>query len=289
MSDLLKRLDIIQNAIAVGDEDIVALQAERLPEAATELRALLAKKEYAAAAVWLADFRKDNFSLAEYQDPEIGALLLEVKNLENEIVALAAEKGEYDRIIAEFDAAYISEVGDILEKLLRLRAKKAAPKAEKARREYEEYKKTKKAHADVCEINDDEKIEIKKLFKQSASKCHPDKLPEDKKNEGKMIFQELESANRNQDIRRVREIWQKLQDGDLSAASAAPADKNVLRRRVAVLREKADGLRAEIAAVLRDDTWRTIQSLAEKKTAWADYFAEMREKLRRELEKEAGG
>jgi len=43
----LKRLNIIQYAIALGDEDVVALQAARLPPAMRELADYLAAQQYA--------------------------------------------------------------------------------------------------------------------------------------------------------------------------------------------------------------------------------------------------
>jgi len=51
MSALLKRLNIIQDAIALGDEDVIALQAACLPVALRELADLLTAQKYADAAL----------------------------------------------------------------------------------------------------------------------------------------------------------------------------------------------------------------------------------------------
>ncbi|MGI9297435.1 MAG: DnaJ domain-containing protein [Gammaproteobacteria bacterium] len=294
MSDLLKRLEIIRNALSVGDEDVAVLQAERLPEAAAELSALLAEKQYAAATKWIGDYRKNNFLPAEYADPETAALRLELESLEGEITALAAEKAEMERVIAEFNAAFYEAVGPILEKVLQKRARdaeraqssqdaeKESPEIKKARRDYEEYRR--QTPPQTRELDDAQKAELKQLYQRAALKCHPDKLPDDKKEEGKKIFQELEPAYRANDLERVRQIWERLQAGVWTASSAAPADKNLLRRRIAAARGTVAELRAEIAAIRADEVWRLIESLGgEDETAWAEYFARTRKELEKEL------
>ena len=293
MSDLLKRLEIIQNAVALGDEDIIASQAKKLPDAAAELRRFLENKEYAAAAVWIGDFRKNNFSPVEYQDPEIAALQMELKTLENTLTELAAEKSECESVIAEFNAAYLEEVGDLLEKVLRAEmaaaekqtGQNAAKEIENARKEYQEFRKQREQTPKPSHLSEDEKTELKKLFKRAAFKCHPDRFPNDseKAKQGGEIFKELEEANRKQDINRIREIWQKLQDGDWTTGSAAVMDKDILRRQISALRQKTEILRAEIGEVCEGETWRLIQALAAEKTPWADYFAQTRGELRQKL------
>ena len=290
MSDLLKRLEIIQNAVAVGDADVALLQAGRLPEEAAELAALLSEKQYAAAAEWISVFRKNNFTLAKYESPETAALRLELRTLEGDITALAAEKAECERVIAEFTAAYLETVGPTLEKVLQKRmhereqkesAESESPELEKARRDYEEFRK--QTPPQTRELDDDQKAELKTLFRQAAGKCHPDKLPEDKQEEGKKIFQELESANRENDLERVRDIWERLQGGIWTAGSAAPADEKLLRGRVSAARATIKSLRAEIAAIRADEVWQTIESAGENKNEWQTYFARARKELQKEL------
>lgn len=292
MSDLLKRFEIIQNAVALGDEELIASQAEKLPEDAAELRRLLQNNEYAAAAVWLAEFRKNNFAPAEYVSPETAALLLEIKHLENALTELAAAKSETEKSIAEFTAAYLEEVGPLLQELLQKQMedaetaaennKAAAKEAETARREYEEFRKRRDETPKLPRLTESEELDLKLLFRRAARLCHPDKLPEDKKEAGKKIFQELEEANRENDLERAREIWQKLESGDWTP-SAEKQDDKTLRRRAAELRRKTEILRAEIAELQKDGTWQTIKSLAENKTPWAEFFAQTREDLRKKL------
>lgn len=296
MSDLLKRLNIIQDAIALGDEDVVASQAARLPPAMRELADYLTAQKYADAALWIAAYRKDNLMLTEYQDPEIAGLRMELASLEFALTELVAEKGECLRIIAEFNAAYMAELGGLLEEMLQLRLQQEESRAadeddeelKKARDEYEEFTQQKAETPEVQSLAHDEKDELKKLYQRAVRKCHPDKLPDDKKEEGKRIFQELEAANRKNDLARVREIWQQLQSGDWTADAETVTDKDILRQRIEATRERIAAVQAEIDALYAAQTWRLIQSLADSDSEWDEYFAEKRAEMEAELAKMRG-
>ena len=291
MSTLLTRLNIIQDAITLGDEDIIALQATRLPPELKDLSNLITTKKYADAALWIVDYRKDNLMLTEYQDPEIAGLQMELAQLELALTELVAEKGECLRKIAEFNAAYMANLGELLEEILRLRLQQEEARAtreedeelKEARDEYEEFAHQKAETPQVQSLDDEQKRELKKLFKQAAHKCHPDQLPDDKKEAGMQMFQELEAAHRKHDLARVREIWQKLQAGDWTAGAEAVADKDILRQRIAAARERIAGVQAEVDEILADETWQLIESLAAEGTGWDVYFAETKSSLEGKL------
>ena len=94
MSNLLKRLEIIRIAIDLGDEDVVVLQASRLPSEAVKLAQLLEQHEYANATAWMAEYRQNNTMLTEFIDPEVSALRLELASFENTLTALTTSKAE---------------------------------------------------------------------------------------------------------------------------------------------------------------------------------------------------
>jgi len=291
MSNLLKRLNIIQDAITLGDEDVVASQAERLPPAMQELADLLTAQKYADAALWIAAYRKDNLMLIEYQDPEVAGLRMELTNLEFALTELVAEKGEALRKLAEFNAACMANFGELLEEVLRLRLELEEERAaqedneelQKARDEYEKFTQQKAETPEVEFLDDEEKGELKRLFKRAAHKCHPDKLPDDKKDEGARMFQKLEAAQRKNDLPRVREIWQQLQAGDWTADAETVTDKDILRQRIEATRERIAAVQAEVAALYAAQTWQLIESLAAKGTRWDAYFAETKASLEAKL------
>ncbi|MDD9885175.1 MAG: hypothetical protein OXU62_11720 [Gammaproteobacteria bacterium] len=291
MSDLLKRLNIIQDAITLGDEDVIALQAGRLPAELQELADYLVAQKYADAALWIAAYRKHNLMLTEYQDPEIAGLRMELANLELALTELVAERSEALRKIAEFNAAYMANLGELMEKILQLRMQQEEARAahaeddelKKARNQYEEFTQQKADTPQVQSLDHEQKNELKKLFKQAAHKCHPDRLPDDKKEDGARMFQELEAANRKNDLARVREIWRLLQDNDWTADAETVTDKDILRQRIATTRERIAAVQAKIDAITADETWRLIESLAAEGTRWDAYFAEMKTSMEAKL------
>ena len=300
MSDFLKRLEIIQNAIALGDEDIIALQIPKLPPEAAALIKLLADQQYAEASIWLTQYRQNNLMPAEYKDPKLSGLQAELVALENKLTALTAEKADYEREIAEFTAAYMQEVGSTLQKVLQ-QQKDAAEKAaqnqtaeekqqnedlKKARQNYEEFTRQQQEQPPSNNLSEEEKGELKKLYKQAANKCHPDKLPDDKKEIGTQMFKELESAYRQQDLKTVRQIWQKLQDGDWRAGSAIIVNPQILRRRIAEARQNINALTAELKSIQTDEVYRLLQSLKTQNITWEEHFAQIKKDLQNQLAKQ---
>ena len=280
MSDLLRRLNIIQDAIALGDEDVIALQTTHLPQELKELSDLIAAQKYADAALWMIEYRKDNLMLTEYQDPEIAGLQMELAQLELALTELVAEKSECLRRISEFNAAYMETLGELLEKILQLRlqreevrtAQETEDDLKKARHEYEEFKQQKAETPQVQSLDAEQKRELKKLFKQAAHKCHPDQLPDDRKEAGTRMFQELEAAYRKQDLAGVREVCQKLQSGTWVVDSVVVVGKDLLRQRIEITRARIFEVQTEIEKIHDDEIWQLIESITVADETWDDYF-----------------
>ena len=123
MSHSLARLNLIQEAITLGDEDVIVLQSVRLPAEMKGLAELLTEKKYADAAVWIGEYRRDNFAPVEYRDPKIAELQMELANLESVLAELLAEKNEALRKIDAFTAEHNANLGEILGKIFKLRWK----------------------------------------------------------------------------------------------------------------------------------------------------------------------
>ncbi len=291
MSDLLKRFNIIQDAIALGDEDVAAMQGARLPPEMGELAGHLAGQRYADAMVWIDEYRKQHLMLAEYTDPEIAGLQRELARAEASLAELLTEKNECLRTINAFNAAYMAGVGELLEEILRRRQEREESRTSdetdedlnNARREYKEFRQQQAETPQTTPLNVDEQAELKTLFRQAAKKCHPDHLPDEKKEEGARMFQELEAAYREQDLARVRELWQKLQAGDWTSDAATVTDKAILRQRINTLRVRIRDVQDEIRAIHEDDIWQRIMSLAAEGVEWDRYFADTRTGLEAKL------
>ena len=292
MSNLLKRLAIIQSTIELGDADVIALQAQRLPQEAVALSQLLTQQKYTQAVAWIEEYRQNNTMPTEFIDPEVSALRLELSSLEDTLTTLTATKAEYERRITEFNAAYMREVGPIMEQILQQRIQNAEKYAaeqqdeegvQQARDKYEEFHRQQQAQPQVEPLSDDGKAELKKLYKQAAQKCHPDRLPDEQKDKGTEKFKELQEAYNQQDLQRVQQLLEEIEGGDWTRGSATITDKTVLRRRIAKMHSAITELQAAIDALLKDETWCLIESLATARNSWDDYFSKLRAELEQQL------
>ena len=285
MSHSLARLNLIQEAITLGDEDVIVLQSVRLPAEMKSLAELLTAKKYADAAVWIGEYRRDNFAPVEYRDPEIAGLQMELANLESVLAELLAEKNEALRKVDTFTAEHNANLGEILgtifKLLMQMQEKRAAteqsPEQEEelrqAREEYEEFEQQQADTPQTVSLDAEQKKEIKKLFRKAAHICHPDRLPDEKKEEGIRMFQELEAAYRKQDISRVREILRKLEGGDWTALSAEVFDADLLRQHIEIIRNRISAVKTEVEQIYNDEIWQLIESIKVAGETWDDYFA----------------
>jgi DNA repair exonuclease SbcCD ATPase subunit len=152
MQNILKRLELIKTAIAIEDEEIIALQVDKLQTMNTDadvqnILAKIADNDYGNVVSDIENYI-DRFSgVVVYEDKELQGLRLELKVLENKLQELSEEKSEYLNAIDEFNTQYHLKLGDILQKILKLREEllhKAVKEKEetftKLKKEYEALK-----------------------------------------------------------------------------------------------------------------------------------------------------
>ena len=229
-SMLIKRLRIVVELIGLGDEEDIQYQCKRLAkeELDEELKGiveLINIKQFEKALERINSFISTKSSLTIYIDPRIYALQLDIKNLELRIISIDDECADLTRLIHEFNTEYYKVLGDIIEKILK--AKEAYfkkhrhenPKKEEeyqeSKEEREEFGKDKNAiEADPSiELNEEDKAKLKKMHREGALLCHPDKVSDELKDRANVTFQELQSAYERNDIARLSEILTKVRSG----------------------------------------------------------------------------
>ncbi len=157
--------------------------------------------------------------------------------------------------------------------------------------EYEnEYKQTKENQKDVMQLSDDEKAELKKLFKKAARLCHPDIVPDEElKAQATELMQQLNDAYSKQDLERIKEILSSLENGTVfETTSDKLEDKIKLQEKIKEYKQNIKDIEDEIARIMEDDTYQTISGLDD----WDGYFEELKSDLeaqKEELEEEAMG
>lgn len=291
LNKILKRLEILKNYILL--EDIEELDRETLKlnvyvfnNDLSEIIEDVRKGEFASAIIKIQNFISKNQQLSVWNDPEISALKLEIRNLENQLNGFDNEKIELEKLLSEFQYRHTIELGEIILDILKLRKlkfkndKEKFDEAENDERGYREQFDSEK-EKEIFELNEEEKIELKKKFRKATVLCHPDKVSDEFKDAAQDIFIELKNAYDTNNLKRVIEILEDLEKGNyFSSKSDTISEKELLRKAIAKLRKKIEKLKIEIISIKQSDTFKTIIDIND----WDDYFQNTKQQLQIELE-----
>ena len=144
-----------------------------------------------------------------------------------------------------------------------------------------EYEHIKKAFENSIILNDEEKKELKSLYKQAARLCHPDIVPDELKEKAHELMQKLNDAYSKKDLSKVKEILHSLQNGtSFEVSSETIEDKELLRAKIKEYLKNIETIKSEIEDIKEDETYQTIAELDD----WDEYFEELKGGL--EIEKE---
>lgn len=293
INKIIKRLEILKNYILLEDIEELDKETHKLREYDfnADLDAIIddvTKEEFASAIAKIQNFISKNQQLSIWTDPEIAALKLEIKNLENQLNAFDNEKTELEKIISEFQHRHILELSEIILEILRLRKlkfkydKTKYEEAENDERQYREQVDSEK-EKEIFKLTDEQKFELKKKYRKASVLCHPDKFvnePIEIQKQAEEIFKELNEANAKNNLQRVSEILANLEKGILSTSLGDKlTDKDKLRATLNRLKTKVKILEAAIIALKESETFKTIISIEN----WDIYFEETKQKLINEL------
>ncbi len=294
LNKIIKRLEILKNYILLEDVDELGKETAKLKEYEFNSDLLeiiydVREEEFASAINKIQKFISKNQQLSIWTDPEIAALKLEIKNLENQLNAYGNEKIELEKLLLEFHHRHTIELGEVILDILKLRKRKFKAdkiKFEEAENDERQYREqvNKEKDIKIFELTDDQKKELKIKFRKATVLCHPDKFTNESIEIQKLaeeIFKELNEANSKNDLSRVIEILANLEKGILSTNKGdILADKEKLRATINRLRIKVEVLETEIIDIKQNDTFKIIIEIQD----WDQYFKNTKEKLKRELE-----
>lgn len=225
----------------------------------------------------------------EYQD-----LKAQKEELEKELSEIDEFDDRYDGLYEEIQELKVElEAKEQEVNLKRKKAKEAKEEFEDddATKEYEEceddyeefsneYESVKKQ--DRFELNEDEKEELKKLFRKASKLCHPDIVADELKDQATAIMQQLNDAYSKKDLKRVKEILTNLESGkSFDIASDTINDKELLREKIKDIRERLDKFNQEIEAIKSSETFTIIHEVDDLD----GYFDQLKSDLQEELER----
>ena len=261
---VLKRLAVIQSLLTLPETEDLPKHLERLeaePLADGRLAAVLAAlraHRYAEAIDLLQAFVAAHAQVRAWEDPRRAALALEIRRLETELLALEAEQAEAGRLLTAFELWHQRELGELLQEVLALRrdvARHARQQSAYAEREYQraEQRYQQQTHdreqaqavaAHTFTLDAEGRAALKKLYREAAQLCHPDRVAAAHQSAATAAFQQVLSAYQRQDVAALQAQLLDLRRGIFTAAPVPDS--------VELLRARRNALAARHAALLRE-------------------------------------
>ena len=289
LSIIIKRLELIKNLIALEEEEqiveqICKLETLEINHTIQKITNTLKQKSYGKAIKEIEEFINLQSQVTFYIDTETQALKFEAKSLERQIQDLSNEKAELDKLIHEFSIRHSKELGELIIKILKHKKEKSkgTSKQEEAERDYQEFNtnyqatKTEK----VALLTEEEQKDIINKYRKASKLCHPDVVDEDQKETAHNIFMELNAAYEKNDLKRVSEILEELQQGKAFTSKADTAnEKSILRAEVERLHIRLRELSAAITTIKLSDTFVKILNIQN----WDEYFLNTKRQLEEQL------
>ena len=287
---IIKRLEIIKNIILLEDIDDISIAVEKLKryqfnEDVKTIISSISNKEFAKAITTIQEFINSYQQITIWNDPEIAGIKLEIKILESQINAFDNEKIELEKVISDFQHRHTIELGEVILEVLRLRKIKYKnhKNETEAEEDFNNYSKQYETEKDKkqFELNEEEKLELKKKFRKATTMCHPDKVSEEQKAEAEEIFIELKKAYDEHDLEKVNQLLHDLENGKKFVSQAdSISEKEKLKITLEKLKQKLKGIENEIISLKETEIFTTINNI----TNWDNYFTETKTQLEEELQ-----
>ncbi|WP_223649677.1 phospholipase D-like domain-containing protein [Hymenobacter psoromatis] len=262
---VLKRLAVIESLLTLSETEDLPKHLDRLaaepladPRLAAVLAALRAHR-YAEGTALLHAFVAAHAQVRRWEDPQLAALLLEIRRLEAELLALEAERAEAGRLLLAFELWHERELGELLQAVLALRRDVARCHRQESPYSESEYQRAEQryqqqAHdreqaqttaAHTFALDADGRATLKKLYREAAQLCHPDRVAPAHQRAATEAFQQVLSAYQRQDVAGLQAQLLDLRRGIFTADTTAPTSLEILQAR-------RDALAATHAALLHE-------------------------------------
>lgn len=231
---------------------------------------------------------------------ETKATIDELKNTIDELKSALDQIDEhhedYDELLSAYDELNeeLSKLEqDLDEKEPELEKMKASLDDDEVFQQYEEakssfnefnesYENIKDTQKDKFELDDEQKAELKKLYRKAARLCHPDIVPDELKDQSTQIMQQLNAAYDKQDLAGVQKILESLENGSgFEVSSDRINNQEQLKEKIKEYKANIANIESEIEEILQDETYQTITTLDD----WDAYFEELKNDLETEKQK----
>lgn len=290
IGELLRKLNILKVLLSIGDTEFIHLRLQILERFAKDekianIHQAILQKDFEGALIAIKTFIQHHQILQACIEPPVEHLQREIQRLEEEIAAISQEFNETQKVIHEFSKLHSEALGDLLQKILFQSKKKAAYEAkidanntekkaefEEAKSDHEEYSKSFEASKKqkLNTLSKAEKKELKKLYRQTSLRCHPDRVVDDLHDQAEEIFVDLNKAYKANDLERVREISEQLKSGAMLSKSETITELKKLASTVTSLKQKLQDWLSKLEVLKAQPTYKTISNIED----WTVYFSE---------------
>lgn len=303
-----RRLEMIRNLILLGEQNNVDGHVRKLRPVAevlqvTRIVAALDNGEYRAALEEIDAYLRRATAIVVAGYADIPRLRFHLESLELRLESLSDEKTELERRLITFNRRHDEALGDLIQRLLkakaelarllasergndkeRIEAEAAAWDAEEAYNDYSKQHEELKRAEPLPRLDEEAERELKALYRKACSLCHPDKVPQEKKEAAHRVFIELQDAYKGNDLSRVREIYESLAVGGLPGTrSTTLSEVEALKGAIAELEYAIARLVNELKALQESDGVRLMDAAGATETDWQRFFEQQQETLEMEL------
>ncbi|WP_201529967.1 phospholipase D-like domain-containing protein [Psychrobacter frigidicola] len=290
LDKIIKRLEIIKNYVILEDiEDITRentkLKVYAFQQDIADITQALQQHSFDTAITLIDQFIKDHHALVIYNDIDVSALKLEIRQLEHQLNAYDNEKIELDQLRSEFHHRHTNELGCYIKRLLNLRKISTKDNPEEyaeAVQDEEDYNEQIEIESEktIYELDDDQRKELKNAYRQASQICHPDRVNEDMKDIAQEVFIQLNDAYRKNDVAEVQRILSELNQGMFKPRSETVSKSEQLKVIIQILKHKIEKVEQKIFAIKDSEDYQTISDI----TDWNAYFEDVKAQLIEEID-----
>ena len=293
LSKIIKRLEIIKNYIILEeledlDDEIRKIIPFDFDDKISEIIHEVKQQNFGSAIKKIETFITLSQSMVTWIDYELEGIKIELKILENELAALEGEKMSIEKLLADFIHQYTRELGDVVLEILYIKSllvEDDEVEYEKAKQEEEDYRQQVDEEEKKLkfELNEEEKGELKKMYRKGVFKCHPDLF----QNEGQEvidmvteIYKSLDEAYDKQDLNEVKRIMDMLENNSfMNFKKKESNDKIKLASKKEFLRNKITKLKVDLNNLRESEKYIEIIQIGNFNL----YFKNLRQQLKDHL------
>lgn len=285
LSETIKSLENLKGYIILKDIENITQESAKLKAFTShnvifDIEQALQYEQFDKAIILIEQFIKNHHGLALYNDIDIMALKLEIRQLEHQLNAYDNERAELNKLLADFYYHHTNELGAYISRLLYLRkifTQDDPLKYAEAVQNEEEYNKKVKLELekDIYELDENQRSELKKIYRQASQICHPDRVNEDMKEIAQDVFVQLNQAYKKNDLAGVKKILSELKQGLFKSRSETVNKKDQLKSILQTLKQKIAKAEKEIIEIKDSEDYQTIININD----WEQYFENVKVQL----------